>query len=264
MVTFPLLHVCRTALQPDHVRLAETKLGRVLDRDHPLGGIDERRERVEQSRLARAGPPAHQDASPRPDRRGELVVKLLGDGAQPDELLRTGPDGGEPADGERGAIDRQRRDHHVHPGAVLEPGVDHRAELVHPAAERRQDPLDRVPQRLLGRERDIGPLDPAAPLDVDLLVPIHHHLLDRGIGEQLLERPEADRLAEDQLDQAVAGRWSEDRRVLIDEDCTASGSGPSLAPPAAACARRRSTSRPRSSAASRSRCLRRMLSSTSD
>ena len=47
--------VGRAGLQPDHVRLLELKLGRVLDRDDPLGGRNERREDVEQRRLAGAG-----------------------------------------------------------------------------------------------------------------------------------------------------------------------------------------------------------------
>ena len=99
--------------------------------------------------------------------------------------------------------------------AVLEPGIDHRAELVHPPAERREDSLDRVPERPLGGEADAGALDPAAALDVDQVVAVHHHLLHRRIGEQLLERAESDRLAQDQLAEAVTGGGLEDGRVLI-------------------------------------------------
>jgi hypothetical protein len=99
--------------------------------------------------------------------------------------------------------------------AVLQPGVDHRAELVYPPAERREDPLDRVPERPLGGEADAGALDPAAALDVDQVVAIHHHLLHRRIRKQLLERAESDRLAQDQLAEAVTGGGLEDGSVLI-------------------------------------------------
>jgi hypothetical protein len=48
-------------------------------------------------------------------------------------------------------------------------------------------------------------------------VAIHHHLLDRGVGEQLLERAEADRLTQDQLAEPSTGSGLEDRRVRVDQ-----------------------------------------------
>ena len=82
------LDVGRAALEPHDVRLAQPKLGRVLDRDHPLVRLDEAGEGVEQGRLAGAGPAADQDAAPRRDRRRELVVELLRQRAQLDQLAR--------------------------------------------------------------------------------------------------------------------------------------------------------------------------------
>ena len=149
------------------------------------------------------------------DRGGQLVVEPLGEGAQLDQLPGTRADSREPSDRHRRAVDRERRDHDVHPRPVLEPRIHHRAELVDPAPQRRQDPLDRIPQRSLGREAHIGPLDPAAALDIDPVVPVHHHLLDRRISEQLLERPEAYCLSEDQLAEALACEGLEDGRVLV-------------------------------------------------
>ena len=55
----------------------------------------------------------------------------------------SGPDAREAADRHRRAVDRQRRDHDVHPRAVGEPAVGHRAELVDPAPDRSEDALDR-------------------------------------------------------------------------------------------------------------------------
>ena len=42
----------RPALEPDHMWLAQAKLRRVLDRDHPFRWVDERRQRVQQRGLA--------------------------------------------------------------------------------------------------------------------------------------------------------------------------------------------------------------------
>ena len=72
--------------------------------------------------------------------------------SQLDQLVGAGPHGREAPDRDRGAVDRQRRNHDVDARAVRQARVDHRAELVDAAAERGQDALDRVPQRLLGGE----------------------------------------------------------------------------------------------------------------
>ena len=92
-------------------------------------------------------------------------------------------------------------------------------------------------------------LDPAAPLDVDRVVTVDHHLLDLRIGEQLLERPEADGVAEDQLGDLLAPGVREHRGRLVDQ---LAHRRLELARrcPAAASARRRSTRPRRSSAAS--------------
>ena len=98
-------------------------------------------------------------------------------------------------------------------------------------------------------KRDLGALDPAAALDVDRVVAVDHHLLDLGIGEQLLERAEADRVAQDQLGDLLAPRRREHRGRLVDELAHGRLELGRRASPAAASARRRSTSRSRSSAA---------------
>ena len=117
----------------------------------------------------------------------------------------------------------------MHPRAVLQAGVHHRAELVHPSTQRRQDPLDRVTQRLLRGEAHIGPLDPAAAFHVDAVVSIHHHLLNCGVGEQLLQGAQADRLAKDQLAEASTGGGLEDRSVVVDQLAHRVGQGAQLA-----------------------------------
>ena len=64
------LQVRRPRLEPHHVRQREPQLGRVLDRHHALGGIDERGERAERRRLARAGAAADQQRAARARPRG--------------------------------------------------------------------------------------------------------------------------------------------------------------------------------------------------
>jgi hypothetical protein len=52
-------------------------------------------------------------------------------------------------------------------------------------------------------ERDLGGLEPAVPFDVDLVESIDQDVRDRRVGEQDLERPEAEQLVEDVADDAL-------------------------------------------------------------
>ena len=72
-----------------------------------------------------------------------------------------------------GGIDR------VHARAVRQPGVAQRGGLVHPAAQRGEDPLDRVQQLRLAGEADRGALELSAPLDVHRVRAVDHHLVHR-------------------------------------------------------------------------------------
>ena len=58
--------VRRPRLELHDVPLLQLQLGRVLDRDDPLGVRDERRQRVEQRRLSAAGAAADDDVEPWP------------------------------------------------------------------------------------------------------------------------------------------------------------------------------------------------------
>jgi O-acetyl-ADP-ribose deacetylase len=118
----------------------------------------------------------------------------------------------------------------VNAGAVLQARVHHWAELVDAAPQRGQDPLDCIPQRLLGGEGDLGALDPPAALDVDAIVPIHHHLLHARVGEQFLQRAETDGLSQNQLAKAAPGGGLENRGILLDEVADDLGKGTQLAP----------------------------------
>ena len=219
-------------------------------------GADEARERVEQGRLAGARAAADDDAAALRTASASDSSCARRQRPHSTSSSRTGPADAEAADRERRPVDRQGRDHDVDPRAVGEPRVDHRAELVDPPPERRQDSLDRVPQLLLVGEGDVGRLDPPAALDVDAPRAVDHHLLDRGVGEQVLERSEADACRGGSA-ATIASRSAvaEQRRLLVDQ--LARPRAARSAPPArrrgAASARRRSISRARSDAASSAR-----------
>ena len=66
-------------------------------------------------------------------------------------------------------------------------------------------------------KRTPGRLDPAGALDPDLPGPVDHHLVDRGVGEQRLERTEARRALGDARDELRAGVLVEHARLAIDE-----------------------------------------------
>ena len=211
------LEVRRPRLEPDHVRLAQPQLGGVLDRDHALARADEPGQDVERRRLARAGAAADEHARPGAHRAGEEVEQRRRERAVGDQLLGGEAAAAEAADRQHGTVERQRRDHDVHARAVREPRVAQRLGLVDPAAERRQDPLDRVAQVALVGEPHRRALEAAAALDPDRRGPAHHHLLDRGIAEQRLERAEAERALGDPARELGARRFVEHRGLAVDE-----------------------------------------------
>ena len=71
----------------------------------------------------------------------------------------------------------------------------------------------------LSKETAVGSILPAA-LDVDALGAVDHHLLDPRVGEQVLERAEADGVADDPRRERLAIRLAEQRRLLGDQAAT--------------------------------------------
>ena len=83
-------------------------------------------------------------------------------------IVMTGPD------------QRQRRDDRVDAGAVGQAGIDHRARLVDAAADRGDDPVDDAHDVVVVLEDDVGELELAGALDVDLARAVDHDLGDRS------------------------------------------------------------------------------------
>ena len=159
--------VGRPALEADHVALAELELDRVLDGDDALGVGHERRQHVEQRRLAGAGPAGHEDVQPAADAGRDQLGDRRRERPEPDQVVDLQRVAGELADGEHRAVDGQRRDHRVDAGAVGQAGVDHRRRLVDAPADLGDDALDDPPEVVGGEEAGVGRLDHAVALDVD-------------------------------------------------------------------------------------------------
>ena len=152
----------------------------------------ERRERVERRRLARAGPAADEDAAARA--RTARASRSRSGGAHVPAATRSSalkPARAEAADREHRPVERQRRDDDVHARAVGQPRVAQRLGLVDATPERREDALDRVAQLGLAGEAHVGALEPPGALDPHRPRPVDHHLVDRGVAQQRLERARA-------------------------------------------------------------------------
>ena len=87
-----------------------------------------------------------------------------------------------------------------------EPRVDHRRRLVDAPAERRDDALDDARSTCSSSVKNCASVSSSLPvaLDVDAVGAVDHDLGDRGVVEEALERPEAQRLVDDLADELVA------------------------------------------------------------
>jgi hypothetical protein len=100
------------------VWLAQAQLRRVLDGDDALARVDEARQRVEQRRLAGAGPPADEQVAAAPYRPRQQLGQRGGQGPVLDQLLGAEAAAPEAADGQDGAVERERRDDDIDARAV--------------------------------------------------------------------------------------------------------------------------------------------------
>ena len=83
--------------------------------------------------------------------------------------------------------------------------------------ERREDALDRVPQLAVAREARLGGLEAPAALDPRGCGAADEHLVDLGVGEQRLERPEPEGALGDPRDERLARALVEHRRLAVHE-----------------------------------------------
>ncbi len=99
---------------------------------------------------------------------GEVAEKICG-------LERCGP---EAADGDDGAIDRERRNDDVDARAVGETGVHHRRRFIDAAANSGDDLVDDVHEVHLVLEGDPGLFKDSGALDVDGVVRVDQDVVD--------------------------------------------------------------------------------------
>ena len=125
--------------------------------------------------------------------------------------------GGELADGERGAVDGQRRDHRVDAGAVGESGVDHRAGLVHATTDAGHDLVDGAAEVVLVAELGVDQGQLAASLQVDLAGTVDHDLGDVGVAEEGLDRTVAEDVVGD-LEGHLGAVGAAERPLLRPDD----------------------------------------------
>ena len=139
----------------------------------------------------------------------------LGPRLAADEILGAEPVGAETANRHRRAVERQRRNDRVDTRAVRQAGVHHRARLVDAPADGADDALDDLHQVPIVLEDDVGFLELAFALDVDLVVAVDQNVRDRRIAQQHLERAEAEQLVEDVGDQRLALEQAQRRRRAL-------------------------------------------------
>ena len=117
---------------------------------------------VEGRRLARAGPARDEDVEPRLDAHAQELEHLGRRGPEPDQVVDGVRPRGELPDRDHRPDQRQRLDDAVDARAVGQAGVDARAGLVDPPAERRDDPVDDPQDVVVVEERGGDALDLAA------------------------------------------------------------------------------------------------------
>ena len=158
--------VRRPGFQAHHMRLLQLKLGGVFAGDDALVVVDELGETVEQRGLAGAGAAGNDgvDAAAADDLQD--LGAFRGDRAELDQIVEPELVLLEFADGESGAVERERRRDHVDARAVRETRVADRRGFVDAPADLADDALADVEKLLVVAEADAGLLDLAVDFDV--------------------------------------------------------------------------------------------------
>ena len=110
-----------------------------------------------------------------------------------------------------GPLERQRGDDRVDAAAVGQARVDHRRRLVDAPPDLGDDAVDDPQQVGVVEEGRLGLLDPAGPLDVDLVGAVDHHVGDARVLEVGLQRPVAEDVVGDlalELGAVSRAEWS--------------------------------------------------------
>ena len=197
------LEVGRPRFQAHDVRLLQLQFGRVFAGDDALVVVDVARQAVEQRRLAGAGTAGDQRVDPAAADDLEDLGAFGRDRSEPDELFERQLVLLEFADGERRTVDRQRRHDGVDARAVGQARVADRRGFIDAPADLADDALADVEELLVVAKADAGLLNFAADFDVDRAGAVHHDVGDFVAGEQRLERPVAEHVVADVVEQIL-------------------------------------------------------------
>ena len=103
----------------------------------------------------------------------------------------------ESANRERRTVQRQRRNDRVDTRTVGQARVNHRRRFIDPASDLGHDAIDDQHQVLIVLELDLGGVELAALLDVNLVMPVDQDVGDFIVPQQRLERPQSQQLVFD-------------------------------------------------------------------
>ena len=168
-----------------------------------------------QRRLAGARAAGDDDVQPGLDRPFQEHDHLGREGLVVQQVFQLQRVGAETADGNAGPVQRQRRNDGVETRAVQHAGVDHRAGLVHAAADLGDDAVDDLHEVVVVAKDDVRLFHLAAALAVDVLGPVDQDVADRGVFEQQFQGAEAERLVEHFAHQLLAFRAVQQRVFAV-------------------------------------------------
>ena len=191
----------RTRFQPHDVRLLQLQFRRVFAGDDPLVGFDVVGQAIEQRRLARARAAGDDDVAAHAADDLEDFGAGRRNRAETRELIERQLVLLEFADRQRGAVDRQRRGDDVDARAVDQARVADRRGFVDASADLTDDALADVHQLRGVAKADVGQLDLAADFDEAARRAIDHDVGDVVARQQRLERPEAEHVVADVVEQ---------------------------------------------------------------
>ena len=193
--------VGRPGFQAHHVRLLQLQLGGVLAGDDALVVVDELRETVEQRGFAGAGAAGDDGVDAAAAENLQDLGAFRRDRAELDQVVEPELVLLEFADGERGAVERERRRDHVDARAVREARVADRRGFIDAPADLADDALADVEELLVVAEADAGLLNLAGDFDVDRAGAVHHDVGDVVARQQRLERAVAQHVVADVVEQ---------------------------------------------------------------
>jgi len=191
--------------EPTHMRLLQLQFRRVFDGHHAFAMVDESGKRVQERGLAGAGTARNQDIAPAFNDGLHQLRHLFADAAIFDQFGHVNGRGGEFADRHQRSVHREGRNDRVDTASVGKAGIDHRLRFIDATPDGGHDLVDDAQQMPCVLEMNVRQFQPTAAFDKDHLMRIDQDIVDGLVLEQRLERPEAQQLIQNILDQLKNG-----------------------------------------------------------